>query len=177
VIWVQQDYAALEAGVLNGEGCALFGLDPSRLVLVRTASVRDTLFAMEEALKTRAVAAVAGELAEDGKAADLTATRRLSLAAQKGGGLGLFLRHRPSPSPSAAVTRWRIAAAAGPRDGFGGLGRTAFAVSLTKNRRGSCGDWVVQWDRHERRFAEALSVGVAETLVHRPRYAARAGAG
>jgi protein ImuA len=176
VIWVQQDYAALETGIVHGVGVALFGLDPARLILVRTGSAKDTLFAMEEALKTRGFGAVVGEMAEEGKAADLTATRRLSLAAQKGGGLALLFRHRAFPSPSAAATRWRIATVRGATDGFGGLGRTSFAVSLTKNRRGSCGDWIVQWDHHERRFTEALSVGVAAEVFHRPHRAALAGA-
>lgn len=177
IVWVQQDYAALEAGTLSGEGCALFGLDPRQLVSIRTASAKDTLFAMEEALKTKGVGAVAGEVAEEGKTADLTATRRLSLAAEKGGALALLFRHRLNPEPSAAATRWRIAATPGAPDRFGGLGRTALAISLIKNRRGSCGDWVVQWDHHERRFAEAHSVGMAQEPLHRPRHATFARAG
>ena len=52
--------------------------------MVRAATPRDTLWAMEEAVKTSGIAAVIGELAQDGQAADLTATRRLSLAAQQG---------------------------------------------------------------------------------------------
>src|SRR6266550_2809015 len=92
VVWVQQDFAALETGTLYGLGCDLFGLASSRLLVVRAATPRDTLWAMEEALKTRGIAAVIGELAGEGQAADLTATRRLSLAAQHGGGLCLLLR-------------------------------------------------------------------------------------
>jgi protein ImuA len=161
VVFVQQDFAALETGALYGLGCDLFGLDSSRLLVVRTASPRDALWAMEEALKTRGLAAVIGELAQSGEAADLTATRRLSLAAQKGEALALLLRQRPFPQPSAAATRWQVAAAPGFADGFGGLGRTAFRASLTKNRRGSCGSWVLQWDHHGKHFLPALSLAVA----------------
>ena len=46
------------------------------------------------------------ELPDD--SADLTATRRLSLAAREQNGLGLLLRHRSSSMPSAATTRWSM---------------------------------------------------------------------
>ena len=166
VVWVQQDFAALETGALYGLGCDLFGLTSSRLLVVRTATPRDTLWAMEEAVKTSGIAAVIGELAQEGQAADLTATRRLSLAAQQGGGLCLLLRQQEFSQPSAAATRWIIAATPGATDGFGGLGCTAFRLSLTKNRRGPCGSWVLQWDHHAKRFLPALSVAVAAPPRH-----------
>jgi protein ImuA len=166
VIWVQQDFAALETGALYGLGCDLFGLASSRLLAVRTATPRDTLWAMEEAVKASGIAAVIGELAQDGQAADLTATRRLSLAAQQGGGLCLLLRQREISQPSAAATRWAVAATPGVIDGIGGLGRTALRLSLTKNRRGPCGSWVLQWDHHAKRFLPALSIAVAAPPRH-----------
>jgi protein ImuA len=177
IVFVQQDFAALETGMLSGLGCDAFGLDPARLLVVRASSPRDALWAMEEALKTRGIAAMIGELAEDGKAADLTATRRLSLAAQKCGGLALLLRQRPMPQPSAAATRWQVAAAPGSGDGFGGLARTGFRLSLTKNRRGACGSWILQWDHHGKRFLPALSVAVATPARDRSGDAAFAAAG
>lgn len=177
VVWVQQDFAALETGALYGLGCDLFGLASSRLLAVRTATPRDTLWAMEEAVKTSGIAAVIGELAQDGQAADLTATRRLSLAAQQGGGLCLLLRQAAHSQPSAAATRWVIAATPGATDGFGGLGRTAFRLSLTKNRRGPCGSWVLQWDHHAKRFLPALSVAVAAPSCDRSADAPIAAAG
>ena len=166
VVWVQQDFAALETGTLYGLGCDLFGLASSRLLVVRTATPRDTLWAMEEAVKTRGMAAVIGELAQEGQAADLTATRRLSLAAQQGRGLCLLLRQREISQPSAAATRWVVAATPGAADGLGGLGCTAFRLSLTKNRRGPCGSWVLQWDHHAKRFLPALPLAVAAPTRH-----------
>jgi protein ImuA len=118
---------------------------------VRAAKPEDVLFAMEESLKARVT--VIGELAEEGKAAELTATRRLSLAAQKGVvGLALLLRHRTQLLPSAAATRWQVSGALGRSDGTSGLSPTNFALTLLKNRRGPCGNWVLQWDHHEHRF-------------------------
>jgi protein ImuA len=123
---------------------------------------------MEEALKTRDLAAVIGELAERGEVADLTATRRLSLAVQKGGSLALLLRQYAWGEPSAAATRWQIAGAPGATDEFGGLGATAFSLTLTKNRRGACGTWVLQWDHNAKRFFPALSRAVAQPALDRP---------
>jgi protein ImuA len=177
IVFVQQDFAAVEAGALYGLGCDLFGLDPARLLLVRAPCQRDALWAMEEALKTREVTAVIGEFAHNGEDADLTATRRLSLAVQKGKGLALLLRQRALNAPSAAATRWSIAAAPGPPDRFGGLGATAFCVKLTKNRRGPCGNWVLQWDHHGACFIPAFSRAVAQSVFDRPGDAAVAGAG
>jgi protein ImuA len=166
-LWIQTDFAALEAGHVYGPGCDLFGLPASRLLIVKVARPLDALWAMEEALKCRALACVIAELPKDGAIADLTATRRLTLAAREGGGFGFLLRHRPSPLASATETRWEVAGAPSRPDAFGGLGRTAFALALTKNRRGPAGLWTIAWDHHERSF-QALSLGVAETAFDRP---------
>jgi protein ImuA len=166
-LWIQPDFAALEAGALYGPGLSAIGLKLERLLLLRVARPADALWAMEEALKSRALATVIAELTEDGAAADLTATRRLTLAARDGGGIGLLLRHRISPEPSAAATRWDIAAAPSRPDAFGGLGHTAFTLSLVKNRRGPTGRWTIAWDHHERAFSP-LSLGLAQAAASRP---------
>jgi protein ImuA len=169
VLCIQTDFAALEAGTPYGLGLDRLGLSMARLLIVRVAHPRDALWAFEEALKCPALAAVLAELPAAGAAADLTATRRLSLAAQAGGGLGLLLRHRLYPLPSAAMTRWQIAAAASEPDRFGGLGGTRFDLSLNRNRRGRCGRWIAGWNHDERTFVpQALSLGVAATARDRP---------
>ena len=170
-LWIATDFGTLETGALYGPGLDQFGLDPSRLLIVRVPRPIDALFAMEEALKCRALATVVAELSA---APDLTATRRLALAARDGGGLGLLLCHQPNAVPSAARTRWRIAPAPSVPDEFGGLGRTAFTLSLLRNRRGPCGTWTVSWDHHAYAF-QALSVGMAEAAFDRPDRTLRAG--
>jgi len=165
-VWIQTDFAAAEAGHGYAPGLDRLGLASARLVVLRVPRPLDVLWAMEEALKHRAPVAVVAELTDD--SADLTATRRLALAARQGGGLGLLLRHRPTQSPSAAMTRWDVTSAAGPRDRFGGIGTTTFALSLVRNRRGPAGRWILSWNHHERAFvAAALSRGVAETVRDR----------
>ena len=163
-LWIATDFGNLETGTLYGPGLDQFGLATERLLIARVARPVDALLAMEEALKCRALSAVIAEL---GDAPDLTATRRLSLAAKDHGGLGLILRHGSSDAPSAARTRWQVAAAPSVPDEFGGLGPTVFSIELTRNRRGPCGNWTLTWDRHERVFA-ALSLGVAEADRDRP---------
>ena len=166
-LWIQPDFAAQEAGTPYGPGLTALGLPMQRLLVLRVARPVDALWAMEEGLKSRVLSAVLAELTENGAVADLTATRRLVLAAREGGGLGLLIRHRISPEPSAAATRWEIAAAPSMPDALGGLGGTAFALSLVKNRRGPFGRWTIEWDHHARVFAP-LSVAVAEAAADRP---------
>lgn len=166
VLWIATDFAALEAGDIYGLGCDLFGLSARELVIVKVARATDALWAMEEALKCRALSAAVAELPNDAPMADLTATRRLTLAARDGGAFGFLLRHRASALTSSAETRWRVAAAPALPDRFGGLGHTTFSLTLHKNRRGPTGRWPIAWNHHERAF-EALSLGVAAAAPDR----------
>lgn len=169
-LWIQTDIARFESGAPYGIGLDLFGLPSRRLLVLRARRPIDALFAMEEALKCRAIASVIAELPDD--AADLTATRRLSLAARAHDGIGLLLRHRSTSAPSAAMTRWVVTASPGPRDAFGGIGTTAFLLSLVKNRRGPCGRFRVAWSHDELAFVAADPVAVVAPSADRPADAA-----
>ena len=169
-LFIQTDFTRIEAGVPYGLGFDLLGLPSRRLLVLRARRPIDALFAMEEALKCSALASVIAELPDD--SADLTATRRLSLAARSHDGLGLLLRHRSTSAPSAAMTRWEVAATAGTRDAYGGIGTTAFQLSLVKNRRGPCGRFRVAWSHHEYAFVPADPVAVAAPFADRPADAA-----
>jgi protein ImuA len=173
-LWIQTDFAGLESGRPYGPGLALFGLPLEQLLILRVARVIDALWAFEEALKSPALAVVLTELPANG-AADLTASRRLSLAARVGGGLGLMLRHQVSPVATAAMTRWSVAGAPSTPDRFGGLGRTTFDLSLNRNRRGRCGRFIVSWDHGTRTFASAHPLGLAAPARDRPADARIAG--
>jgi protein ImuA len=187
VLWVATDFAAGEGGGPYGPGLDLFGLASSRLLVLRVPKPVDVLWAMEEALRCRALACVVAEMTGDGATADLTATRRLALAAREGAGssgpgaqnsgFGLLIRHRTTSMPSAAATRWEIAGALSQPDAYGGLGRARFDLSLRKNRRGPSGRWIIEWDHHERAFQQALPVGMAATTLDRPGRALLARAG
>jgi protein ImuA len=101
--------ALIESGALYGPGLEAFGLLPERLLTVAAAQARDLLWAMEEALRCRAVAAVIGELRHG--EIDPVAVRRLSLAAAQSGALALLLRGSPPRDASTAATRWIAGAA------------------------------------------------------------------
>ena len=160
VLWIETASAAAETGRPYALGLEAFGLCPARVLIARVPRPIDLLWVLEEALRCRGLAAIIAELAQP--PADLNATRRLSLAARAGSGLGLIVHHRAVPQASAAMTRWQIAAARSRPDAFGGLGRPAFDLHLVKNRHGPCGRWTILWDQHDRAFRDpALSLGVA----------------
>lgn len=104
LVWCLDEAKARAEGLPWPPGLAARGLDPARLLLVRAPEPRAVAWAVEEALRSPAAAVVVGELAR----ADLGLTRRLQLAAEAGGGLGLLLRPVRDPAPSAALTRWWI---------------------------------------------------------------------
>lgn len=87
VLWIEPEAAEFEAGHLHGPGLELLGLPMARLIGLSAPHERDGAWAMEEALRCRAVAGVVGEFARK-SSLDLTMLRRLSLAAGEGGGLG-----------------------------------------------------------------------------------------
>jgi protein ImuA len=172
VLWITTDFAELEAGMPYGPGLDCFGLGSECVLILNVARPIDALWATEEALKSRALAAVITELPQEGSTADLTATRRLSLAARSGNGRSLLIRHKATPLSSAAMTRWEISSAPSVPDRFGGLGRTAFELVLKRNRRGPLGRFIVSWDHVARVFIpftpQALSLGLAATTHDRP---------
>jgi protein ImuA len=107
-------------GCLHGHGLNALGLDPARMILVEAGDERQALWAMEEALRSGAPAAVAGAI---GKGLDLKASQRLQLAARTSGLPLLLLRPGGTLGLSAAMTRWRIRAVEAARDSFGLIAR------------------------------------------------------
>ncbi|MFQ3623847.1 MAG: hypothetical protein SNJ73_09905, partial [Acetobacteraceae bacterium] len=79
-------------------GLAAFGLDPAGLIVVR-AGRADLLWAAEECLRCAALGAVVAVL----PALDLAAGRRLQLAAEAGGALGLLVRPDRAPVPPSEI--------------------------------------------------------------------------
>lgn len=136
VLWIAPEPDAWPPGL------ARFDLSPAQLLLVRAPRRQDALWAMEETLRCSAVGAallVADEL-------DLTAARRLQLAAEAGGVLGLLLRpDEDSAAPTAALTRWRIGAAVSDSQSPHELGDPAWSLDLLRCRGGRGGAWRATW--------------------------------
>jgi protein ImuA len=157
IVWIATEMALAESGAPYGPGLDAFGLAPEQLVIIATAHTHDLLWAMEEALRCRAVGTVIGELRHE--EVDSVAVRRLSLAAGQSGALALLLRASPPHDASTAATRWIVSATC----------NDAFAVRLTRNRRGALGAWTLQWSGNNERFVLATHAQpVAAPAADRP---------
>jgi protein ImuA len=151
-LYIQHDFTSAETGRPYLPGLRLSGFDTTSLIYLHVPRAEDVLWAMNEALKCRGFSAVIAEFPAHTRVLDLTATRRLALAAQEGLGLGLILRHAAAIEPNAATTRWLVSAAASRSDPFGGMGAPSFRLDLVKNRFGNSGQWQVEWHAHDRSF-------------------------
>lgn len=108
ILFVQLMREAQDMGLPYGLGLKSFGLDPDRLVLARVENVVEFLWAIEEAVGCRAVAAVVADISSAPKALDFTASRRLSLRAQAAGTSVFLTRYGVGREASAARLRWRV---------------------------------------------------------------------
>jgi protein ImuA len=165
VLWCRARRVALTAGEPYGPGMTGLGVAPDRLILVEAAKPADLLWAMEEGARGKGVAAVVGEAIK----ADLTASRRLQLAAEFGQGFVLLLSQTGAPAASlSALTRWRVAAAPSRREA-GGPGPPRWALELMRCRGGpGSRSWIVEWDD------AALSLSVVPAFSDRSLAAASA---
>jgi protein ImuA len=154
LIFVLPTYGFREYGRLHGHGLRTLGLDPAHIILVETTHRRDTLWALEEALRSGAPAAVAGFIDK----LDLKTSQRLHLTATDCG-LPLFLM-RPAQDleSSAAATRWRVGTAEAARDRFGLSIRPRWHLQLERCRNGRLGEWVVEYDHVAHRFSLAAAL-------------------
>jgi protein ImuA len=169
VLWIAEDLSLAENGQLYGPGLDQAGIAPEHLIAVSAPRARDVLWAMEEALRCRALSIVIGEVRARG--IEHVTTRRLSLAAAAGNTLGFLVRTQPDDEPSACITRWMLAAALSdfPSQRFHDIGPPRWTVHLTRNRRGHSGTWIVEWNSVEQRFELAKNPQpVAGTALDRP---------
>lgn len=172
-LYIQHDFTSAETGRPYLPGLKLSGFDTASLIYLHVPRAEDVLWAMNEALKCRGFSAVIAEFPANTRLLDLTATRRLTLAAQEGLGLGLILRHTTAIEPNAATTRWLVTSSSSRSDEFGGLGAPSFHLDLVKNRFGTAGQWQVEWHAHERKFEHTpptiapLSGNLVQPLTHR----------
>lgn len=151
VLWVRP---VGTADAVYPHGLKACGLDPAGLLLVTARTDAERLAAAEEGLRSGAVDAVVAEVG--GRALTLTASRRLQLAAQAGGGFGFLLPGEeaarlpalslaslwqidPRPAPWTVTARWR--------------------VDLARCRNGRTGTWEVDWDAQTDRLAMAAPDG------------------
>jgi len=115
ILWISESSEARRQGRLYPPGIAELGMDPASIVYVDAPDSIALLRAASDGARSSAMGAVIIELAgKKPKGLDMTATRRLSLSAQKSGVPNLMLRNgadADDPLPTAAFSRWQISAA------------------------------------------------------------------
>ncbi|HWT98722.1 MAG TPA: hypothetical protein VN229_13940 [Terriglobales bacterium] len=140
---------------LYGPGLQALAVDPSRLLLVESRQDAESLWALEEAARSGAAPLVIGEI----DLLDLTASRRLQLAAEDKNCTILLLRrsrligksdkHR---QPSAATTRWLITPQLSRSTDTmrPGLGLPCWHLQLWRQRNGPPAAWdiTLRQDQH-----------------------------
>jgi len=167
IIWVREQMAEREAGELYPRGLAAFGGDPASIVVVRVRDALSALRAAHEALQCPALGAVALGVCGAPKALDLTATRRLALAAEKSGVTAFLVRQAAEPMPSAAQTRWQVRARPSCAQD-GAPGAAAFDITLMRHRAGlPVMSFCVEWDHDQCAFRGPAHTGAVATLASR----------
>ena len=127
-----------------GHGLYRFGVDPGRLMLVETGTDKEALWAIEETLRSGVRPAMVTGVLEH--RLDLTASRRLNLAAAALATPLALASLGKAAVASAAATRWRIGALPASRDRFGMLLHPCWSLNLERCRHGRPGKWLVEWD-------------------------------
>ena len=150
---------------LYGQGLIALGIAPERLLFVHTRSGLEMLRAGVEAARCRGIAAVLLEIWGPCPEWTLTASRRLSLAAEQSGVTVLVLRGNAREQPSAAQTRWRVASAPSTALPANAPGLAAIDVELLRQRGGPAGmRWRLEWDARHGNFSETPLPGAVVPL-------------
>ncbi|MBY5516198.1 ImuA family protein [Rhizobium leguminosarum] len=125
---------------------ALAGLHPDRVVFAEADKEEDVLATMEEGLGYGGLGAVVGELVR----LPMTASRRLQLAAEKTGTMGLVVRRwrRQTEAsdfgqPTASTSRWRVSVLPSEELPVPGVGRPRWLLELMRVKAGECAEFIV----------------------------------
>jgi protein ImuA len=122
------------------------GLSPGRVIYVEAGDEKSLLLCFEEGLRHGGLGAVVAEVSR----LPMTASRRLQLAAEAGGTLGIAVRrfrHKAEDAfaqPSAAVTRWRVSVRPSAPLPVQGIGRAQWLLELVRCRAGEAADFDVE---------------------------------
>lgn len=143
VLWVQD-----RSAIRRGGRPYLHGLPADlrhRMIHVAAKTPEDALFAMEEGLKCRDLACVIGEIAGNPRALTFTASRRLSLAAERHEVALWLVRLDAAPELSSARMRWQASAAPSlpPRWNRAAPGAAQWRAELFRARGHMAGEWML----------------------------------
>ncbi len=144
VLWVQTREAARLTGRPYRPGL------PTdlrhRVIHVIAAKPEDALFALEEGVRCRDIAFVLGELTGNPRALDFTASRRLTLAAERHGVPLYLVRLDAERDLSSARLRWQVRAAPSAPSEWNprAPGAAAWHAELFRARAHPPGEWVLR---------------------------------
>jgi protein ImuA len=148
IIWAR---ALAAASLPYGPGLIELGIDPAIITLLLLPDSRAVLRAALDSVRQGAAGTVLIELRGRQPLLDLTATRRLALAAQQSATMVWLVRAEAQPAPSAAQTRWQVMHA--PAGGLSA--RPAFDLTLLRQRGGREGLHIrMEWDRDTASFQQ-----------------------
>ncbi|GAY24649.1 damage-inducible protein [Sphingobium sp. 22B] len=123
------------------------GLDPDRVIYVEARDETAVLACFEEGLRHGGLGGVVAELAR----LSMTSSRRLQLAAESSGTIGIAIRRwrrlaeaSDFGQPTAAATRWRVTAVPSDPLPVPGVGRHRWFVELIRCRAGESADFLVE---------------------------------
>lgn len=179
MLWLRTEAGERAQGRLHATGLIELGLPADSLLLGLVADEAALLRAAGDAARCGGLGTVLIESVGRAPGLDLTATRRLMLAAERSGVTVLSVRIGAEPTPSAAATRWGVSAVPsavlGPGLEAEAPGFPAFDVECLRRRGGPTGSrWQVEWDRDAKSFRGAslsgadLSVAADRAAAHHP---------
>jgi protein ImuA len=123
------------------------GLLPGRVIYVEAGDEKSVLVCFEEGLRHGGLGAVVAEVA----LLSMTASRRLQLAAESSGAIGIAIRRwrrqieaADFGQPTASVTRWRVSALPATQLPVPGVGRARWRLELIRCRAGESADFEVE---------------------------------
>lgn len=156
LLWVREAAAVAEAGDAYGPGLGALGLSPETCIIVE---VRSLIGGLRAALEGARCAALHAVVLETIAPIDLTASRRLKLAAEKSGVEIVLIRHGGRSAPNAAQMRWRVQGA--PLLDPDGRRPPTFEAVVLKSSSGHDGrSCIVEWDHERQCFSQAVSQSV-----------------
>ncbi|MAV49536.1 MAG: ImuA family protein [Henriciella sp.] len=103
-VWVNQTITEMNYGRVSPLGLTQLRPSAPPMLIARTRRLESALWAIEEAVQSRAVSLVIGEIPD----LNFTASRRLALASKRCGVPILLLMPHTRQGSTAAVARWRI---------------------------------------------------------------------
>jgi protein ImuA len=163
ILWVREDKGARQHGQLYGAGLIELGARPEEIILVNAPDTLQALRAGADILNCGGLGAVVIEPYAAATALDLTASRKLVLAAERSG----------VTFASAASTRWQVCAAASATLSGKAPGHPAFSVELVRHRGGVVPfSMVLEWNRDERVFRMPELLRPVLSVVERGQVAA-----